>query len=372
MDAVESAAGSNNGGTDQRRSKLPAILAALIVLGLVVVGVVQGLQRREPKGARVVLTPQAVMGTTAHITVSGGEAKAARAAGQEGYQALRRADKLLSTYQPDSEVSILNRLAGKEPVQVSSDTLEMLRKALHFGEVTNGAFDVTVGPLIALWRECAGEDRFPTEAEIQEALGRVGYRRIRLDERGQVRFENPGLRIDLGGIAKGYGVDLAYGAVRDKGFPDALVEAGGDLYAGGSRGHSQPWVVGIQDPRVSKEGPAEAVVKIPLSDRGVATSGHYRRYSMIQGKRVNHILDPRTGMPAEATASVTVVARDCTTADALATTVSVMGIQDGLKLIDSLPDTEALIMTEEDKKLRFHPSKGWEALGAQIRPDLLP
>jgi thiamine biosynthesis lipoprotein len=346
------------------------VLVTLAVLALVVAGLIEGFRRRPVQARRVVLTAQAVMSTDAHITVSSSDPASARSAGHEGFRTMRRMAALLNRHDDDSEVSRLNRLAGREAVPVSPDTARILERALHFGEITNGAFDVTVLPLIELWKQCTGEDRLPGEAELNGARRHIGYEHVQIDGQGRVRFEEPALRVDLGGIAKGYVVDMAYAAIRRKGFPDALVEAGGDLFAGGVRGDGRPWVVGIQDPRVGKGGPRQAILKLPLSDRGVATSGNYRRFSTIQGKRINHILDPRTGMPAETTASVTVVALDCTTADALATALSVLGIQEGLKLVDGLPDVEALIITVEDGALKFHPSKGWAALGAVTRPDL--
>ncbi len=287
-----------------------------------------------------------IMGTLIEITVIPANEKAIR----EAFEALKKVDALMSTYKEDSEISILNR-EGK--AQVSEETLEVVEAAIEFSRLTDGAFDITVGPLINLWKKAKKEEKAPTEKEIEVAISLVGYQRIIL-EGNEIRLEKKGMQIDLGGIAKGYAVDKAIEALKKNGIKRALVNAGGDLYALGRAPQGGGWSIGIQDPR--DEDKIIDIIKV--KDKAVATSGDYRRYFTLEGKRFSHIVNPKTGLTVQdVPMSVTIVGPDGTTTDALSTGVFVLGPEEGMKLIESLPEVEGMIIIEGMKKLT---SEVWE------------
>ena len=345
--------------TWSRGARIVWVAGVVFVAGLIVAGMVAG-RRRQRSPVRPLRLQRAAMSTFCNVTVATRDHEAGRQAVARALKRLEQVEALMSALRDDSEVSKANRLAATHPVAVSRQTAGVIQRALRFGRMTDGAFDMTVGPLIALWRRCAEADRLPTPDEIAAARARVGYQRVHLAEGGQtVRFADEGMRIDLGGIAKGYAVDVVCASLRDQGFPNALVGIGGDLYASGRRPDGEPWVVGIQDPRVGKHGPPRVVAKVRVTGKAVATSGNYRRFSEIQGRRISHILDPRTGQPVDAVPSVTIVADDCTMADALATGVSVLGPDKGLELVDRTEGVEALIILLADDRLVFRRSKGF-------------
>jgi len=287
-----------------------------------------------------------IMGTLVEITVIPGNEKAIR----EAFEALRKVDALMSTYKEDSEISILNR-EGR--AQVSEETLEVIEDAIKFSNLTDGAFDITCRPLINLWKRAKKEEKVPTEEEIEEAISLVDYQRIIL-EANQIRLEKKGMQIDLGGIAKGYAVDKAIEALKKNGVKRALVNAGGDLYALGTDRQGEKWQIGVQDPR--EENKIIDIIKV--KDKAVATSGDYRRYFSLEGKRFSHIVNPKTGLTVQdVPMSVTIIGPDATTTDALSTGVFVLGPEEGMKLIESLPEVEGMIISEGMKKLT---SEGWE------------
>jgi len=287
-----------------------------------------------------------IMGTLVEITVIPADEKAIK----EAFEAIKKVDALMSIYKEDSEISILNK---KGQVQVSRETLEVIKDALRFSELTDGAFDITCRPLINLWKEAKKKKKIPTEEEIKEVISLVDYKKIIL-EGNQIRLKKKGMQIDLGGIAKGYAVDKAIEALRKNGIRQALVNAGGDLYALGNNPQGRKWQIGIQDPR--EKDKILDIVKV--KDKAVATSGDYRRYFTLEGRRFSHIVNPRTGLTVQdVPMSVTIIGPDATTTDALATGVFVLGPEEGMKLIESLPEVEGMIISEGMKKVT---SQGWE------------
>jgi thiamine biosynthesis lipoprotein len=286
-----------------------------------------------------------IMGTVVEITTVPANEEAIK----EAFDAIKKVDHLMSTYKPESEVSILNR-EGEN--RLSPQTTEIIQEAIKFSEMTQGAFDITCRPLIDLWKRAKKEEKIPTLQEIEETKNLVSYKKIFL-EANLVKFQQSEMQIDLGGIAKGWAVDKAIQVLKKSGVRAALVNAGGDLYALGKRGLWKKWEVGIQHPRNQEK----ILTTLGVSDRGVATSGDYRRYFILEGRRFSHIVDPRTGETVqEVPMSVTVVAPDATTADALATGIFVLGLEKGIKLIESLPGVEGLIVSEG---MRTDSSSGW-------------
>jgi len=325
---------------------LRTIQGKVVVVICVVIAVLLSVVIIQKYRLKPLKQTEMIMGTLVEITVIPANEKAIR----EAFEALKKVDALMSTYKEDSEISILNR-EGK--AQVSEETLEVIEDAIKFSNLTDGAFDITCRPLINLWKKAKKEEKVPTEEEIEEAISLVGYQRIIL-EGNQIRLEKKGMQIDLGGIAKGYAVDKAIEALKKNSIKRALVNAGGDLYALGTDRQGEKWQIGVQDPR--EEDKIIDIIKV--KDRAVATSGDYRRYFTLEGKRFSHIVNPKTGLTVQdVPMSVTIVGPGATTTDALSTGVFVLGPEEGMKLIESLPEVEGMIISEGMKKLT---SQGWE------------
>ena len=289
--------------------------------------------------------------------------------GQEALSVARRTidhiDKLMSTYRDDSELSEVNRKAGKKPVRVSLETYDLLETALEYSRKTGGAFDITLTPLLNVWREAEKQNRLPTTNELAKAEELVGFEKLRLsatEERRTVSFAEEGMELNVNAIAKGYAVDRVLAVLRRPGVVAALVDIGGEIACFGQRISGEDWLIGIQDP-FAKSNDNPFIVKprwkIRLRNCAVATSGDYRQYTTIKGKRYSHIIDPRTGKPIRKLPSVTIIAERSVDADALATAVSVLGLEEGMKLIESLPDTEALLIGGTGEKPQIYRSTGF-------------
>ncbi|HHW18817.1 MAG TPA: FAD:protein FMN transferase [Firmicutes bacterium] len=235
---------------------------------------------------------------------------------------MKRLDALLSAYNPESEVAAINREAGIKPVKVSPDTLFVIQRAVYFAEISDGAFDPTVLPLMKLWGFGSGSYRVPRDDEIKEALKLVDYRKIRINaEESTVYLEEKGMGIDLGAIAKGYAVDKMAEILRKEGITSFLINAGGNVYAGGLKPDQTMWRVGVTDPR----NPGTILGVMPAKDMALVSSGDYQRYFEKDGVRYHHIVDPRTGYPSRTSHGTTVFLPSSTDADGLSTTLFILG-----------------------------------------------
>ncbi|MGE0551487.1 MAG: FAD:protein FMN transferase [Kofleriaceae bacterium] len=297
------------------------------------------------------------MGTVVSVFVwTETEAKAARAA-EIVFGEMKRIDALMTTWDPNSEVSKINASAGGKPVVVSAETFAVIERAVDVSRRTRGVFDITVGAFKGLWKFDEDMDgSLPKPADVKARLAKVGWTQITLDKkRRSVRLRKPGMSITLGGIAKGYAVDRCAKLLHDEGYVSFLIQAGGDLYVSGKKG-ADPWVVGIRDPR----GAHDAMFAVaPIEDHSFSTSGDYERGFVKDGKRYHHILDPRTGQPALASRSVTVRARDAFTADAWSKVLFILGWKATQELIkrEKLSDFEVVLV---DDKNQVHITKGIE------------
>ena len=255
-----------------------------------------------------------------------------------------RLDRLLSVWHANSDVSRINGAAGRTPVSVSAETLEVLRTAQQVGEWTGGKFDVTFGALSGLWKFDHDQDnQIPGPADVRARLPDIDVQAVELNvDRGTVFLPRKGMRLHLGGIGKGYAVDRAAAILRADGISDFLIQAGGDLYASGNRG-DRPWRAAIRDPRADR-----IFAAMNVRDETLSTSGDYERFFIRDGRRYHHILDPDKGEPARGCRSVTIVARQATLADALSTGVFVLGPEAGMALIEKLPDVEGVIVTDSN------------------------
>lgn len=267
---------------------------------------------------------------------------------------MRRVDTDMSTYKPTSEVSIVNAQAAAKPVRISQELFDLLTDALEYSRVTDGAFDITyasVGYLYDFRRHVR-----PDEAQIEEALPGVNYRHVLLDPQARtVKFSQPGVRIDLGGIGKGHAVDQGIRILQSLGIAHALVTAGGDSRIIGDR-FGKPWVVGIRHP----DRKEEVIARIPLEDAAISTSGDYERYFDENGVRYHHIIDPHTGQSARKVRSATVIGPTATRTDGLSKTAFVLGAERAIEIYNRLEDIDAIVVTPDGQVLY---TKGLEAPG---------
>ncbi len=297
---------------------------------------------------------QVAMGTMIEIILMGDDEEGANKAALQAFQEIKRIQTLMSPWIDSSDVTRINRSAGKEWVKVSPETLEVIKKAKEISELSEGGFDITVAPLVDLWRKAREKKTPPSMEDVTKKLDLVNFKRIGIDTKGKVFLEKEGMAIDLGGIAKGYAVDKAFNVLRSLGYKDLIVNAGGDLRVGGTK-NNQPWSIGIQNPRE----PESILTRIPLSEVAVATSGDYQKFFIYQGRRCHHICDPKTGFPTDGCQSVTIITKDCVAADGLATAVFVLGAERGYALCQKLDGVGCLIVDKEGKIVRSPNLKTW-------------
>jgi len=289
---------------------------------------------------------QFLMDTIIEITAYGnGNEAGVKAAFAE----FKRINELTNRFDESSQVSKINQAAGQEKVQVDPDVITMLKLARSRSEQLNGALDVSVGALTELWSVGHKGEFVPSDAEIKALLPLVNFQLIEIDDKANTVFlPKPGMRIDLGAVAKGYADRKAIDALTAHGIKSALVNAGGDVRIIGKRPDGQPWRIGVQDPRDS-EGIA---AKIALTDWDVLeTSGDYQRFFIKDDIRYSHIIDPRTGYQPREIASVTIVAKADNNVDILSTAMFVLGVEKGQQLLKQYPGTEAIFITTDGKKI---------------------
>jgi thiamine biosynthesis lipoprotein len=296
----------------------------------------------------------AIMGTAITVELWHEDPAQGRALIEAVFTEMRRIDALMSSYKPDSELSRVNTAAANSPVTVSKELYRLIEQALYYSDLTHGAFDITYASAGRHYDYRSG--RKPDSRQLEEALPAIDYRHVKLDAgHSTVRFLQAGVHIDLGGIAKGYAVDRSMAILKKAGVGSALISAGGDTRVMGKR-WDQPWKVGIRDPR-DRDG---LVSVIPLEDAAISTSGDYERFFEKDGVRYHHILDPATGQSAREVHSTSIISTNATDTDALSTSVFVMGVKDGLALINSIADTEAIII---DNQGQLHYSSGLARVG---------
>ncbi len=317
----------------------------------------------EQARARKFYQERECMDTVVGVTVFDTSAGHARRAIEAAFARIDEVVALADRYRPNSEVSKL--IASGGPMRVSPEVYDLLKTAKDMAERTGGAFDITCGPLLIMWKQCGRAKRLPTKEELKRALAPVGSDGIVLAD-GTAKLAKPGMKIDLGGVAKGYAVDAAIAALRRAGITSALVNAGGDMAMIGPRPGKPNWSIGVQDPRKPDDQKA-MVCTLALPPCAVATSGNYQRYVEIEGRRFSHIVDPRTGWPCASVPSVTIVSKSSAmAADAWATAASVLPPDETLKLINADSDLEALLVTiQDDGELGLAMSKGFAALVKQ-------
>ena len=286
---------------------------------------------------------RAMMGTEVSVHLWSDDPEAGRRALEEVFQEASRIDSLMSTYKDESEISKINREAAEGKVVAGDELFGLIQRSLDISVLTHGAFDITYDSVGQHYdfRSRKRPDAGTVEAEREH----IDYRLIKLEQAtGTVHFLERGVRINLGGIAKGYVVERGIDILRHRGIPNAIVTAGGVSRLLGDR-RGRPWMVGIRDPR----NDGEVAISVPLVDEAISTSGDYERYFDEEGIRYHHIIQPSTGQPAGGVHSATVFGPDAVMTDALSTSVFVMGVERGLTLIGSLPDYESIVIDDGGK-----------------------
>ena len=303
------------------------------------------------------------MGTTYHIKVVTGFFKNTKGLKDKVEMRLEQINKSMSTYRKDSEISLFNAFDRiGEKFYISDDFFNVMKVAKDIYKLTGGAWDGTIKPIVNLWGfgNSKNKKRTPEKSEIKALLPEIGFNYIEISSNRYLVKRKASISLDLASIAKGYTVDQIAALIRTNGIKNFLVEIGGEVFAAGLRNDGKKWRVGINSPK--KDAPFDKIYKvISLYDKGFATSGDYRIFFEFKGKRFSHIIDPRNGHPIDnGVVSVSIVADTCTFADGLATAVMILGVEKGLKLVNSLDHTECLIVVQKDDgTLIDHYSKGF-------------
>jgi thiamine biosynthesis lipoprotein len=300
------------------------------------------------------------MGVAFNLAFYAGDEQAANTAARAAFDRIAELDAALSDYREDSELSRLSATAGRgQAVPASDDLWRVLRTAHELSERSDGAFDVTVGPLVRLWRRARRLKQMPADDALAEARAAVGYRLLQFDEaRQSVELTAPGMRLDLGGIAMGYAVDEALAVLRQHGNTRALLDASGDIGCGDPPPGEPGWRVGVAPLDAADGEPSQVLL---LSNAAVTTSGDAFQFVEIDGVRYSHIVDPHTGLGLTDHSSVSVVAPSCIAADSLATAASVLGPERGLALIEESAGAAAFIVRrpEATRPAETHESQRW-------------
>jgi thiamine biosynthesis lipoprotein len=332
-----------------------------VMVSLLLVGACSGLRR---SGGRFEYAKM-IMGVEARIILYAPQEQAARTAARAAFDRMEHLEDVMSDYRPGSELMRTCREAAvNEPISISNDLYRVLARGRAIAEASGGAFDMTVGPLVRLWREARAEGRLPAPDALEAARTRVGWRAMLLDpERRTLTLTREGMRLDLGGIGKGFAADEALLVLRRGGLNRCLVDLGGDIALGEPPPDRRAWRIAI---RCGWSGEESGLIK--LSCAAVATSGDTHQFIDVGGEHYSHILDPRTGRGLTSRIAVTVIAPDATTADGLASAISVLGEEEGLKLLERFPGASALIERWTPQGIRHRRSESFpEPIGPEIR-----
>jgi thiamine biosynthesis lipoprotein len=302
------------------------------------------------------------MGTTYHITIKAPFWNAMTSLDRSIREELVAVNKSMSVYDKESEISRFNAIEDThESMEISDRFAEVLSVSKQVWELTEGAFDPTVFPFVRLWGFYTDKDNgLPDAKELEAIQHRIGFGYVRFDDRNHIGKCIPTISLDLNAIAKGYGVDRIADVIRKAGYTDFLVEIGGEVVASGRKTSDHPWRIGINYP--DPAAPLDLVYKsLALQDKAIATSGDYRNFRQIGGKRYTHIIDPKTARPIDnGVVSVSVIAHNCTLADGLATGLMVMGHEKGIAMIERLADVECLYLVKNaDGALQEFASSGF-------------
>ena len=305
------------------------------------------------------------MGAEIRLVLYSASAATANRAAEKAYARIAELNAILSDYDPKSELSLLSASSGgSRAVPVSDDLWFVLERSQRLAVATEGAFDVTVGPIVKAWRSARRSHTFPSDDRLTRARAPVGYKNLKLDAKSRTaELLVPQMLLDLGGIAMGYAADEALKEIRTYGIRSAMVDASGDVVCGDAPPGKEGWRIGIAPLNESKGPPSRYVV---LKNGALTTSGDAFQFVELNGRRYSHIVDPKTGLGLTTRSSVTVVADDGITADSLATAVSVLGPEKGLQLVKQTPGAAALIVRAESEGIRISQTENFADEPAEI------
>ncbi|MBM4763036.1 FAD:protein FMN transferase [Bacillus sp. B15-48] len=306
-------------------------------------------QKIEP-----VVKTEFLMGTVVKITIYD-EVKEVESIFQKVFDRISEIEDKMTINEntEKSEITQLNNMAGIEYSKLSPETLYVMEKGRYYSEISNGKYDLTIGPLVKLWNIGTDEARLPGEIEIQNTMPLVNYENLILDkDNHRAKLNVPGMIVDVGSIAKGYAADEAAKILEEAGIKHALINLGGNILALNTKPDNTDWKLGLQDPLKLR---GEYMGIVMLNDQALVSSGIYERYFELDGERFHHILNPKTGYPEEnSILSVSIIAKDSIDADGLSTTIFLLGLEEGMQLIEDLPTTEAIFITSD--KMVYHSS----------------
>lgn len=291
--------------------------------------------------------PQKLMGNAFEITVVSNDEKVAHNYIDAAINEIRRIEKLLTTFNEESQTNLINRNAGIQPVKVDWEIFDLIERSLRISKITDGYFDISYGGIDrSFWNFDREMKELPNPELIKNHLKLVDYQNIILDRRSQTVFlKEEGMRIGFGGIGKGYAAEMAKRLLQNRGVTSGIVNASGDLTTWGNQADGNPWTIGIADPDNAKR----PFSYINITDTAVATSGNYEKFVVINGKKYSHTINPKTGMPVSGVKSVTVFCPNAEIADAMATPVSIMGIDAALNMVNQINHLECIIIDDQGK-----------------------
>ncbi len=313
------------------RALVPVVAATLLL-------VFPGCQVLTGQGRLVQKEAYDIMDTDVNIKAYGRKAPVAI---DRAIDEMRRLDRMLSSYDPDSEISRVNSQAGVKPVKVSPETFEVVDRVLYFASISDGAFDPTIFPVMRLWGFGDPQQRVPAGPEIERALALVDFRKVQMNPQDSTIFiEDRGMAVDLGAIAKGYAVDRMSAIMREEGVTSFLINAGGDVYACGLKPDKTPWNVAVTDPR----NPQDFLGVMKAADVSIVSSGDYERFFEEGGVRYHHIIDPKTGYPSRTSRGTAVFLASSTDADGLSTTLFILGPDKSSDVLSKFPGVGAVFV----------------------------
>ena len=288
-----------------------------------------------------------LMGNNFTITAVGENAEFANDNIQAAVAEIQRIEALFSTYQKKSQTSLINDNAGIEPVKVDEEVFNLIQRSIHISKITQGAFDISYGSIDKrLWNFDKTMTALPSRETARKMVHLIDYRNIILNSEKQTVFlKEKGMRIGFGGIGKGYAAEMAKKILVKNQVQSGIINASGDLTAWGFQPNGKPWTIGIANP----DAPTNAFSYLEISDKAIATSGNYEKFVTINGKKYSHTIDPKTGLPISGIKSVTVIANNAEFADAMATPIAVMGIENGLFLVNQIPNLHCIIIDDFNK-----------------------
>ncbi len=288
-----------------------------------------------------------LMGNQFQITAIASIAEWAYQRIDEAVTEIRRIEDLLSTFKDDSETNLINRNAGIQAVNISDEVFSLIERSIRISSITQGSFDISYGSIdTRLWNFDQTMTSLPDISVARKMVRLINYKNIMLDEKNRTVFlKEKGMRIGFGGIGKGYAAEMAKRIMKKNGVKSGIVNASGDLTAWGNQPNGDPWTIGIVHPDLANQ----PFSYLGISDGAVATSGNYEKFVMIDGKKYSHTIDPKTGLPVTGIKSVTIFSPNAELCDALATPVTILGIRNGIALINQLKNVECIIIDDDNK-----------------------